>query len=91
MKLALVLAVLGLLWASEGHAACHHYSRWYYPTPQPRCSTGVAAHTTREADHSWFVEFVLPEPVADPARTQGLEKLKTLLGPQGVGSLANKP
>ena len=91
MRLALVLAVLGLLWASESHAACHHYSRWYYPTPQPRCSTGVAAHTTREADHSYYVEFVLPEPVADPARTQGLEKLKTLLGPQGVDSLANKP
>ena len=86
-----MLAFIAALATASPAQACHHYSRWYYPTPQPRCSTGVAAHTTREADHSWFVEFVLPEPVADPARTQGLEKLKTLLGPEGVGSLANKP
>ena len=67
--------------AADPAQACHHYSRWYYPTPQPRCSIRFAAHTTREADHSWYVEFVLPD--ADPARSQGLDKLKTLL--------ANKP
>ena len=75
MRNALIASALAT--ASPAHA-CHHYSRWYYPTPQPRCSTGVAAHTTREADHSWYVEFVLPERVPDE-REHGIETLKTLL------------
>ena len=80
MRNALIASALAT--ASPAHA-CHHYSRWYYPTPQPRCSTGVAAHTTREADHSWFVEFVLPEPDADPGRMQGVEALKRKLEEEG--------
>lgn len=79
MRLLLVLAVLGLPWPA--HAACHHYSRWYYPTPQPRCTTGIAAHTTREADHTWFVEIVLPDP--DPERAAALEALRAKLDAEG--------
>jgi hypothetical protein len=72
------LVLLPLLLAPTlAHAACHHYSRWYYPFPQPRCGTGVQAHTTKEADHSWYVEIVLPD--VDLDRAQALQKLKDQL------------
>ena len=72
------LALVGLLLApTTADAACHHYSRWSYPWPQPRCSAGLASHTTREADHSWYVEIVLPDPDLDRAR--GLAELKEKL------------
>lgn len=72
------LAVLApMLLAPTLAQACHHYSRWYYPYPQPRC--GLAAHTTRpkEVDRSWYVEIVLPD--VDPDRERGLEELKEKL------------
>ena len=93
MRLLLVLAVLGL--ASPADAHC--FSRWHYKTPQ-HCNNGVRLaqsqpqpaparevidpHPPAPApeDHDWFVEIVLPD--ADPARTQGVEKLKSLLGPE---------
>lgn len=54
--------------------ACHHYSRWYYPYPQPKC--GLAARGTDPQDHSWYVEFVFPEL---DERQQAIEKLKELM------------
>ena len=60
--------------------ACHHYARWYYPYPQPRC--GVYAKTTIPAtveDHSWYVEIVLPTNEDSDLREVGMEKLKQQL------------
>jgi hypothetical protein len=75
-RLALVPLLLAPSLADA--AACHHYSRWYYPTPQPRC--GLYARVTpaqvQREDRSWYVEFILPDV---DERTRGLEELKTLL------------
>jgi hypothetical protein len=32
------LAITALLLATPATAACHHYSKWMYPWPQPSCS-----------------------------------------------------
>ena len=87
MRNALIASALAT--ASPAHA-CHHYSRWYYPTPQPRCGLDQShprrpiAHRAEES-HDWYVEFVLPEPAADPdpGRTQGVEALKRKLEEEG--------
>ena len=42
MSRAPIFAVLGLLWASEGHARCH--SIWHYPYPQHCQLARPAAH-----------------------------------------------
>ena len=81
MKLALVLAVLGLPWPSEAH--CYHH--WAYPRPQPGCGQdrsplrGPVAHRAAEQSHDWYVEFVLPERVPNE-REQGLKTLRAMLG-----------
>lgn len=64
MRLAITLAALI---AAQPAAACHRFSRWYYPYPQ-RCSTTHQG----EPDKSWFVEIVLPD---DP-RAEAIEQLK---------------
>ena len=96
MRLALILAVLGLANPAEAHC----FSRWFYKTPQhcgvrlaetTRQPHPTAARVAREAspappdDRSWFVEIVLPDP--DPGRTQGVERLKTLLGDPVISAM----
>jgi hypothetical protein len=83
------LATLLLLSTTTSAQACHHYSRWYYHYPQPRC--GVAARGTPADDHTWNVEITkMPDdlkPILDltaPAapeddRTKALDKLKEQL------------
>jgi hypothetical protein len=88
----LVLAVLGLASPAE---ACHRFHTWRYPYPQncgvrlagsvrqpqpepARVSSDALPAPAPDEDHSWFVEIVLPD--ADPARTQGLAKLKDIIG-----------
>jgi hypothetical protein len=75
MRPAPVLAALGLLWASEGHAACRHYSRWYYPWPQPQ-HCGVA-HVQQANVRARTLPPVLDEAAT---RAQAIERLKTILG-----------
>lgn len=42
LRIALAAALLALMSAQA--SACHRFSRWYYPFPQPRC--GVARQGT---------------------------------------------
>jgi hypothetical protein len=58
--------------------ACHHYARWYYPYPQPRC--GIAARTTNPEDHSWSVEIIALPPAWE--RELAIDKLKEQLKEQ---------
>ena len=62
--------------------ACHHYARWYYPYPQPRC--GVYAKATAPAivdDKTWYVEITAVPPIDDDSDISevGIEKLKQQL------------
>ena len=76
MNRALLVGLL--LWVTPAQA-CHHYARWYYPYPQPRC--GVAARGSDPNDHSWSVEITKLPPSwnLDSDREQGIEQLKTIL------------
>jgi hypothetical protein len=66
------LAVALALAADPASAACHHYSKWLYPFPQPRC--GITARTTDPSDHSWYVEITkLPD---DLERAAAIQKLR---------------
>jgi hypothetical protein len=79
--------ILTLIFATTAQAVpCHHYSKWLYPYPQPRC--GLSARTT---DRSWYVEIVLPEAAGgssahdsarDVEREAAIEKLKAALPPR---------
>ena len=75
MRPAPVLAALGLLWASDGHARC--YSIWHYAQPQ-RCHSAQWRAPAREAT------ALAPAPVApldeDALRAQAIERLKLILG-----------
>ena len=59
--------------------ACHHFARWYYPYPQPRC--GVYAKTTAPEDKTWYVEITAVPPIDEDSdlREVGIEKLKQQL------------
>jgi hypothetical protein len=84
-----VLIAATLLLSATSAQACHHYSRWYYHYPQPRC--GVAARGAASDDHTWNVEITkmpddlkpildLTAPVApEDDRTKALDKLKEQL------------
>lgn len=62
MKRALLTCVL--LCSTQAKAACHHFTRWYYPYPQ---SCAVKRSFTAQAeDKSWYVEFVPPEWLKPP-------------------------
>jgi hypothetical protein len=96
MRVALVLAVLGL----ASPAGAHCYRTWNYPWAQRGCGVRLA-RVEREPqpaparmvireeppapvaddDHSWFVEFVLPDP--DLERAAALEALRTKLNAEG--------
>ena len=66
-------AALLLLSAEPASAACHHYSKWFYPYPQPRC--GIAARTTDPSDRSWYVEITkLPDDWERAAAIQNLRE-----------------
>jgi hypothetical protein len=71
------LAALILLLAQPVIAApCHHYSKWLYPYPQPKCS-GVYARTSTPDDKSWYVEIIkLPPSWENQERQNGIEQLK---------------
>ena len=87
MSRAPIFAVVGLLWAPEGHAACHHYSVWHYRWPQ-HCEARlavVAARQLRQAPAlslTRAVAVVAPSaPVAAPLdeealRAHAIEALK---------------
>jgi hypothetical protein len=83
-KIAGFSGLVALLAWQPAEAACHHYSIWKNPWPQPRC--GVAARGTDPNDRSWSVEITKlppswtldPEPAAGD-RDQGVERLKALL------------
>ena len=66
-KPRLNLLILPILLLSTPASACHHYSRWYYPYPQPPCE----AHTPPK----WYVEITKIPPIDE--RTQAIEKLKS--------------
>ena len=68
MRLAPVLAVLGLLWASPA-AACHHFSVWKYTFPQ-RCYPHSPALRGAPA------RMVFPFPSAPDAHAEALARLK---------------
>lgn len=61
MKRALLACVL--LCSTQAKAACHHFTRWYYPYPQ-HCAKRFTAQV--EEDKSWYVEFVPPEWIKPP-------------------------
>ena len=71
MRLALALALT--LAADPAGATCRHFSRWYYPWPQPQ-HCGVA-HIQRVA-----VRRAPPAPSEDEEREKAIEKLKLILG-----------
>ena len=72
-----MVVVLTLLAAQPVVAApCHHYSKWLYPYPQPKCS-GIYARTSPQDDKSWYVEIIkLPPNWEDLERQNGIEQLK---------------
>lgn len=89
---AIMLAIIiyAIFIAPAQAAPCHHYSKWLYPYPQPRC--GMAARGTDPTDHSWSVEITkLPpswntdeppaaqDPPAVDDRDKALEQLKEKL------------
>lgn len=63
-KRAAVAAVLvGVALSSSPADACHRYSIWKYPFPQPRCGVTV--------DRSWYVEVTnTPVEPVKPAQAQ---------------------
>lgn len=61
--LSRVMLVGVLLVASPAHA-CHRYSVWKYPFPQPRCGVTV----DRSVDHSWYVEMKTPLPAVEAVK-----------------------
>jgi hypothetical protein len=71
---AAVLATAAWLFADAmSHAAyaCHRFSVWKYPHPQPKCQV---------ASHDWYVEFVLPPAAPEEvARARAIEALKEQL------------
>lgn len=75
--LALIVAVV----LASPAQACHRFHVWNYPFPQ-RCEV---------ADHSWFVELVLPE--AKAAEPPPVEKQPDLwtVSPHGTIVLAPAP
>lgn len=72
-----ILLIVMLVFPTHAFA-CHHYARWYYPYPQPRCS--FAARTTSPNDHNWYVE-ITAVPIEDDSdlREVGIEKLRQQL------------
>jgi hypothetical protein len=70
MKMRKLLIGL-VLYTVPAQAACHHYSTWNYPYPQPSC--GRAALAARN-DSNWYVEIkpeteVVPGPTEPDTRT----------------------
>lgn len=55
------IVAVPLLLASPAGAACHHYSVWQYPYPQPKCSVGVAQ--IDPAKPNSILPFPPPKPV----------------------------
>lgn len=47
--------ILLLTLTSQPALACHHFSRWYYPTPQ-KCG-GVYARARAADPRIWYVEI----------------------------------
>jgi hypothetical protein len=77
------LVAVALCVAQPANALCHHYSKWYYPYPQPKCS-GVYSRVSSPEDKTWSVEItklppswnLLPE---DEERSIAIEQLKEKL------------
>jgi len=61
-----LLIGLALYTTYSAQAACHHYSTWNYPYPQPTC--GRAAFAARN-DSNWYVE-IKPETKITPGPTE---------------------
>jgi hypothetical protein len=65
IKITLPMVTLGMLLLLTLHpqpaAACHHFSRWYYPTPQ-RCGYSPIGRGNELKTHQVGVRLSLPAP-----------------------------
>jgi hypothetical protein len=87
VRLALALA---LTLAADPAAACHRFSHWAYPYPQPKCAIRLAQEARPRPSTQLRAEVAPareegrpapPEPIDEAAaRAQALEKLKLILG-----------
>jgi hypothetical protein len=94
MKRTLLIGLTGFaLSANPVEAACHHYSTWNYPYPQPSC--GRAALAARNAP-VWYVEITaIPTASSfqgnEDAVAQSKDELNMLLAARKWAKTLQKP